>query len=234
MHFQKPLIHGTLIQRYKRFLAEIKLDNGDMVVAHCTNSGTMKSCLVAGAEVYVSPVTDATRKTKFTWELIRINGKWVGINTAWPNLLAFEAIKNNELPKLSGYDLVKREVTFGDSRFDVYCENTQEKCFVEVKNVTLKEGDFALFPDAVTTRGKKHLQTLMDAKKQGYRAVMLYIVQRMDVSKFSTANSIDPEYAKALQTAVENGVEVIVMQATVSPQSIILTKELPVKLPSKD
>jgi sugar fermentation stimulation protein A len=228
MHFPQPLIHGMLIQRYKRFLADIKLDNGDVVVAHCTNSGTMKSCLETGAEVYVSPVTDPNRKTKFTWEMILINGKWVGINTAWPNLLAFEAIKNNKIPKLSGYTLVKREVTFGDSRFDVYCENTHEKCFVEVKNVTLKEGDFALFPDAVTSRGTKHLQTLIEAKNQGYRAVMLYIVQRTDVSKFGPASSIDPQYADALQTAVENGVEVMVMQALVSPQSILLTKDLPV------
>jgi len=227
MQFQQPLIHGTLIQRYKRFLADIKLDNGDIVIAHCTNSGTMKSCLVDGAEVYLSLAADPSRKTKFTWEMILINEKWVGINTAWPNLLAFEAIKNNEIDKLSGYTTVKREVTFGDSRFDVYCENAQEKCFVEVKNVTLKEGDFALFPDAVTTRGKKHLQTLIDAKKQGYRSVMLYIIQRMDVSKFGPASSVDPEYAKALQTAAENGVEVIAMQAVVSPAGIFLDKELP-------
>lgn len=230
MYFPQPLIHGILIQRYKRFLTDIQLDNGSIVVAHCTNSGTMKSCLENGAEVFLSPVTDPNRKTKFTWEMILINGKWVGINTAWPNLLAFEAIKNNEIKKLSGYTFVKREVTFADSRFDVYCENAQEKCFVEVKNVTLKEGDFALFPDAVTSRGAKHLQTLIEAKKQGYRAVMLYIVQRMDVSKFGPASSIDPLYAKALQTAVENGVEVLVMQAEVSPKGIFLNKELPMVL----
>ncbi len=231
MHFQLPLIHGTLIQRYKRFLADIKLDNGSIVVAHCTNSGTMKSCLENGAEVYLSPVTDLSRKTKFTWEMILISGKWVGINTAWPNLLAFEAIKNNEIKKLSGYTFVKREVTFGDSRFDLYCENAREKCFVEVKNVTLKEGEFALFPDAVTTRGKKHLHSLIEAKKQGYRAVMLYIVQRIDVSKFGPATDIDPEYTKALQIAIISGVEVIAMQAVVSPEGIFLDQELPMFLP---
>ena len=138
MKFQKKLIHGTLIKRYKRFLADIKLDDGTEVVAHCTNSGSMKSCLESGAEVYLTPVNDPKRETKFTWEMIKINGDWVGINTGNPNKLAFEAISAGTIPGLERYTFVKREVKFGDSRFDVFAENELEKCFIEVKNVYQK------------------------------------------------------------------------------------------------
>ena len=148
MNFKQPLVHGTLIKRYKRFLADVLLDDGTEVVAHCTNSGSMKSCIENGAEVYLSPVTDPTRKTRFTWEMIKIGGSWVGINTGNPNKLAFEAISAGTIPDLSGYSKVTREVVFGDSRFDVFAENETEKCFVEVKNVTLKEGKYALFVTA--------------------------------------------------------------------------------------
>lgn len=230
MKFKTPLVHGTLIKRYKRFLADVILDDGSVVTAHCTNSGTMKSCLESGAEVYLTPVNDPKRRTKYTWEIIKINGKWVGINTAVPNILAFDAIKENQIPALSGYTTVQREVKFGDSRFDVFAQNKSEKCFVEVKNVTLKEGDYALFPDAVTTRGLKHLKTLMEVKALGMRAVMLYVVQRQDVKVFSTAKSIDPAYASALKTAVDTGVEVMAWQASVSPYEISLEKQLPVEI----
>ena len=164
MIFKEKLVHGTLIKRYKRFLADIKLDNGTVVVAHCTNSGSMKSCLENGAEVYLTPENDPKRRTQFTWEMIKINGDWIGINTGNPNKLAFEAISTGKISELAGYSTVKREVQFGDSRFDIYAENESEKCFVEVKNVTLKEGKYALFPDSVTTRCRKHLKTLMDVK----------------------------------------------------------------------
>lgn len=230
MEFQSKLVHGRLIKRYKRFLADVELDDGSIVIAHCTNSGTMKSCLEEGAEVYLTPVNDPKRKTKFTWEMIQIGGGWVGINTGNPNVLAFEAIRDNLIPELSGYTEVKREVKFGDSRFDIYAENDNEQCFVEVKNVTLKEKDYALFPDAVTTRGRKHLNTLIEVKKSGMRAVMLYIVQRTDVSIFAPAKQIDPDYAKALKVAVKAGVEIFVLQAKVSPEKIELTGKLPVEI----
>ncbi len=224
------MVHGTLIKRYKRFLADIRLDDETEVVAHCTNSGSMKSCLENGAEVYLSPVTDPTRKTRFTWEMIKIGGSWVGINTGNPNKLAFEAISAGIIPELSGFTNVMREVVFGDSRFDVFAENETEKCFVEVKNVTLKEGKYALFPDAVTTRGQKHLKTLMEVKSAGMRAVMLYIVQRTDVEVFAPATEIDPEYAKVLKQAVNAGIEVIVMQVEVTPEGIYPKKKLPVEI----
>ncbi len=227
MQFTQKLVHGKLIRRYKRFLADVELDDGTIVTAHCTNSGTMKTCLETGAPVCLTPVNDPKRKTKFTWEMIYMNGGWIGINTSVPNLLAYEAIRDGKIEKLSGYTFVKREVTFGDSRFDIYAENEQERCFVEVKNVTMKVGEFARFPDAVTTRGRKHLETLMQVKKQGIRAVMLYVVQRMDVEKFGTANNIDPDYALTLQKAHAAGVEIIPVQAAVSPEKIEIVRELP-------
>lgn len=230
MIFPNKLVHGTLIKRYKRFLADIELDDGTEVVAHCTNSGSMKSCIENGAEVYLTPVNDPKRKTKFTWEMIKINGNWVGINTGIPNKLAFEAISAGEIPELADYTNVKREVTFGDSRFDIFAKNETEQCFVEVKNVSMKEGKYALFPDSVTTRGQKHLKTLMEVKSKGMRAVMLYIIQRSDVEIFAPASEIDPDYAKFLKEAVEAGVEVIPMQATVTPEKIELVKKLPFEI----
>jgi len=230
MIFQEKLVHGTLIKRYKRFLADVRLDDGSEVVAHCTNSGSMKSCIEIGAEVFLTPVNDPKRKTKFTWEMIKINGDWIGINTGNPNKLAFEAIFAGTISGLEGYKSVRREVKYGDSRFDVFAENESEKCFVEVKNVTMKKGRYALFPDAVTTRGQKHLKTLMEVKASGIRAVMLYIVQRSDVEIFAPATEIDPNYAEALKLSVNAGVEVIVMQAKVTPQKIELVKMLPVEI----
>ena len=230
MKFETSLIHGTLIQRYKRFLADIKLDDGTIVMAHCTNSGTMKSCLESGAEVYLSPVDDLNRKTKFTWEMIKINGDWVGIYTGNPNKLAFEAVSLGLIKGLNGYHEVKKEVKWDDSRFDLMAKNEVETCFIEVKNVSMKTGDRALFPDAVTTRGKKHLETLIRVKEAGMRAVMLYVVQRSDVSVFGPADEIDPEYGKTLRKAVAQGVEVFVVQCRVTPEEITIVKSLPMEL----
>jgi sugar fermentation stimulation protein A len=230
MIFEKPLVHGRLIKRYKRFLADITLDNGEIITAHCTNTGAMKTCLEDNAEVYLTPVDDPKRKTKFTWEMIKINNDWIGINTGNPNKLAFDAVKNGEIEKLKGYTEVKREVKFGDSRFDVMAKNESETCFIEVKNVTLKDGNYARFPDAVTTRGKKHLETLIKVKEQGMRAVMLYVIQRSDVNVFAPATEIDPEYSKALKKAFNKGVEIIPIQAKVTSEKITLVKELPFEL----
>ena len=228
MKFKEKLVHGTLIKRYKRFLADVRLDDGSEVIAHCTNSGSMKSCLENGAEVYLTPVNDPNRRTKFTWEMIKINGDWVGINTSNPNRLVYDAVLEWKIDGLKGYTTVQREVKFRDSRFDVFAENTQEKCFIEVKNVTLKDGNYALFPDAVTTRGQKHLRTLMEVKKEGMRAIMFYVIQRGDVEIFTTAMDIDPEYAKTLKLASNSGVEIFAVRAKVTPYGIDLTEKLPV------
>lgn len=230
MKFTYPLIHGRLERRYKRFLADVSLDDGTKAVAHCTNSGSMKTCLEEGAEVWLSPAADPKRKTRYTWEMIRIGGDWVGINTSRPNALAFEWITRGLLPGLEGLEGLRREVKWEDSRFDLYGEQGDRACFIEVKNVTMKEGERALFPDAVTERGRKHLQTLIRVKKAGMRAMMLYVVQRMDVRIFSPARAIDPAYGKALDEAVHRGVEIIVAQARVSPESIEFHRVLPVEL----
>lgn len=226
MKFDTPLVPGRLIKRYKRFLADVLLDSGETVTAHCTNSGSMKSCLEENAEVFLAPVNDPKRKTRFTWEMIRINGNWVGINTANPNKLIYEAILNKEIPGLDSYTKVTREVKFDESRLDIFAENDMERCAIEVKNVTLKDGDFATFPDALTERGLKHLQTLIRLKKEGYRAVMVYVVQRMDVTTFAPAADIDPQYAAALKEAAENGVEIFPVQAQVTPEGIKLVRVL--------
>ncbi|MDM8158323.1 DNA/RNA nuclease SfsA [Labilibaculum sp. K2S] len=230
MIFPNKLVHGRLIKRYKRFLADVELDNGEIVVAHTSNSGSMKSCLEEGAEVYLTFVDDPKRKTRYTWEMIRINKSWVGINTVVPNLLVYEAIKNQEIGALRGYSFVKREVKFGDSRFDVFASNEDEECFIEVKNVSMKVGEYARFPDAVTTRGKKHLNTLMQVKKEGKRAVMVYVIQRSDVEKFAPAYDIDPDYAATLKEACEKGVEVYPIRAIVRPERIELGELLPFEL----
>lgn len=230
MKFEVELKHGILLKRYKRFLADVELDDGSVVTAHCTNSGSMKSCLEEGADVYLTPVDDPKRRTRFTWEMILINRQWVGVNTSNPNALAFEWIKGRLLPGLEGIRELRREVKWGDSRFDLYGEDEKGGVFVEVKNVTLKEGDRALFPDAVTTRGLKHLNTLVRVKESGLRAVMLYVVQRMDVSAFAPARDIDPEYASALESAIAKGVEVIVAQARINPEAITFHQLLPLQL----
>ena len=230
MEFKEELIHGRLIKRHKRFLAEVILDDGSEVTAHCTNSGTMKSCLEEGAEVWLTPVNDPKRKTRFTWEMILIGGDWVGINTSNPNTLAFEWVSRGMVPGLEGMSALRREVKWEDSRFDLYGEDASGPCFMEVKNVTLKEGSHALFPDAVTERGRKHLNTLVRVRQEGMRAVMLYVVQRMDVSRFAPAREIDPAYGEALDKAVRQGVEIIVVQAKVTPEGIYFHRTLPVEL----
>ena len=230
MEFQKKLVHGTLIKRYKRFLADIRLDDGTLTVAPCTNSGSMKSCLEEGAEVYLSPAADPKRKTPYTWEMIKINGDWVGINTGNPNRIIYDAVKEEVIAGLNGFTKVKREVKFKDSRFDVYAENEAEKVFIEVKNVTLKEGEFALFPDAVTTRGQKHLKTLMEVVENGMRALMIYVVQRSDVKIFAPARKIDPEYANLLEKAFLKGVEIIPCRVKVTPERLFIEKILPFQI----
>ena len=230
MQFLKSLVHGKLIKRYKRFLAHIELYSGDIVVAHCTNSGSMRTCIEEGAEVYLTHVDDPKRKTKYTWEMIKINGGWIGINTGIPNVLVYEAIRNQEIEGLNAYTEVKREVKFGDSRFDIFAKNNKEACFIEVKNVSMRVGDYARFPDAVTTRGKKHLETLIKVKEAGMRAVMFYVIQRSDVSIFGLAKDIDSAYANALKNAMNKGVEVFAIQAVVKPEGVKLIKQLPIDL----
>ena len=230
MRFSSPLIRGVLIRRYQRFLAEVRLENGQVVTAHCPNSGSMQGCNVPGREVLLSPADDPKRKTRYTWELIHLPSTWVGVNTLTANRLLAEAVSDNMIPELGPFDKLLREVKLGHSRIDFCLVRGGLSLFLEVKNVTLVEDGTALFPDAPTARGRKHLQTLMDAIDQGHRATMFYVVQREDAQRFSPAAHIDPAYAQALQRAHKAGVNIIVYGARVSPKEICLDTPLPVVL----
>lgn len=227
MKYEPELIGGRLIRRYKRFLADVILDSGETVVAHCTNSGSMKSCLEDNARVFLSPVSDTKRKTRFTWEMIEINKGWVGINTILPNELVYNYMKQGVIPGLQGYSEIRREVKYKDSRLDIFASKPGEECFVEVKNVTLREENMALFPDAVTLRGQKHLKTLTKLREKGLRAVIVYVVQRMDVNSFAPAENIDPAYSETLRMAYKKGVEIFPLQVKVSPDGIKFHRILP-------
>lgn len=235
MKFPDPLIRGRLIKRYKRFLTDVELDDGSVVVAHCANSGSMESVKDPGAEVWLSPARNPDRKLKFTWELIRIGETLVGINTSLPNLIVSEAIENGVVDELKGYASLRREVKYGkNSRIDILLEDdAKPKCYVEVKNTTMRrnlENGPAEFPDAVTSRGAKHLVELSDMVRDGHRAVMFYLVQREDADAFTVADDIDPTYAEELAKAMKAGVEVVCYACTLSPDEIVVSRKIPVSL----
>lgn len=232
MQLPSILHKGKLIKRYKRFLADIELEDGQTITAHCPNSGSMKGLKEPGMEVYVSPANDPKRKLTYTWELVRLPSSLVGINTNVPNKLVQEALQNRSLQTFEGYRSVKPEkVCAPGTRLDFYVSDHEEgrkDAYIEVKNVTLREGNKALFPDAVTERGTKHLRVLMDMMDQGYRAALIFVVQRQDVQEFRPAKDIDPVYAKTLQQAIKRGVEIFCYTCYMSCEQIILDAELPV------
>ena len=215
MKFPDPLLRGTLISRYKRFLADVELDSGETVTAHCANSGSMLSVNEPGSEVFLSPARNLDRKLKYTWEMIRVGRTLVGINTSLPNGLVEEAVLDGTNVELGGYGSLRREIKYGkNSRIDLLLEDIdKKKCYVEVKNVTMKRDlskDAPVeFPDGVTARGAKHLVELADMVAAGHRSVMMYLVQRQDSRTFSIASDIDPVYAKGLRTAIAAGVEIL-------------------------
>ena len=224
------LIHGTFIKRYKRFLVDVKLDDGQIATAHCTNSGTLKSCIMPGAPVIISPTNNPKRKTQFTWEKIKIGDTWIGVNTLEANKIAHQILKNEYIDDLKNITLIKPEVKFGDSRIDFYAEDGDNKYFIEVKNVTYRFGDYAIFPDAKTTRGQKHLRELMKAIDQGYKAAMLYIIQRNDTKIFAPAWNIDPTYGELLQEAYKKGVKIYPAQLKITQEGWQFNKLLPFTL----
>ncbi|WP_135080261.1 DNA/RNA nuclease SfsA [Terasakiella sp. SH-1] len=230
MKFETELIKGKLIKRYKRFLADVELENGEVVTAHCANSGSMLSVKEAGATVWLSPSNNPKRKLKFTWEIVEVDGHNVGINTGHPNKIVEEAILAGQIKELTGYANLRREVKYGqNSRIDVLLEDDDKpKCYVEVKNVTLRRGDNADFPDAVTSRGAKHLRELGDMVEEGHRSVMFYLVQRPDCTVMDIARDIDPAYDEELKNALKRGVEVICYQCDVTPEEISITTPVPV------
>jgi sugar fermentation stimulation protein A len=229
MDFIQPLIPGKLIQRYKRFLADIRLEDGSIVTAHCPNSGSMKTCKTPGWSVLLSTSDNKKRRYKFTWEMVHNGTCWIGINTFVPNRIGAEAIQEGRITELAGYDRLYREQKYGqNSRIDLLLKNATQKCYVEIKNVTLVEDDGNYyFPDAVTERGKKHLLELRKMVTAGNRAVMLFIIQRADGKFFRPAAHIDPEYSKTLLECHESGVEILAYKADVNPRYIRIEEKVP-------
>lgn len=232
MRFPSPLLRGVLIQRYKRFLADVTLDSGEEITAHVANSGSMMGLKEPGMEVWLSESDNPKRKLKYSWELVRDGDGLVGINTMHPNRLVAEAIEDGTIGELTGYGGLKREVRYGkNSRIDILLtEDGRPDCYVEIKNVTLKRENRAEFPDAVTARGTKHLGELADMAAAGARAVMVYLVQREDCPVFSVAADIDPAYQAALTQARAQGVEVLCYGCRLSPREITVGGPLPTDL----
>lgn len=234
MMFDPPLLLGRLLRRYKRFLADVELADGRTVTAHCPNTGSMLGCDHPGSRVWLRDSGNQKRKYPFTWELVEaLPEVIVGINTSYPNRLVIEALERGLLPQLVAFPHVRREVRLGDSRIDLCLESDEGlRCWVEVKNVTAAvDAGVALFPDAVTARGSRHLDTLRAAVADGDRALMLYCVQRADVTEVRPADAIDPAYGTALRAAIDGGVEACALGADVSPTGIVLTRSLPVVCP---
>jgi len=245
MKFKTELVEGRLIQRYKRFLADVELISGEKITAHTANTGKMLGCAEPGSRVWLSKSSNLKRKYPHTWELVEVNNAniptLVGINTQMSNELVYELITTNCPPELMGYEKIRREVPYGEhkSRIDILLEgrNSQnnttlgdsgDKCYIEVKNVTLTEDSIAYFPDAVTQRGVKHLNELAYVVATGQRAVMFYCVQRSDVEEVRPAGFIDSLYADTLRKVLAQGVEAVAYRANVSCHAITLIRKIPV------
>lgn len=232
MQFAAPLIPGTLIQRYKRFLCDVRLDNGEVITATCPNTGSMMGLTTPGSKIWLSESNSATRKYRHTWELIEndigTGPTLVGINTNHPNGIVAEAISATQIKPLKGYTGLRREVKYGaNSRIDILLEGGADgrNCYVEIKNVHLmRAAGLAEFPDSKTERGVKHLDELANMVAAGQRACMLYLIQRSDATHFDLARDIDPRYAEAFARASAAGVEMLCYRCRISPQEITLDR----------
>jgi sugar fermentation stimulation protein A len=229
-----PLVTGTLIKRYKRFLADVELDSGETLTAHVANPGSMMGLDTPGSKVWLSKSDNPKRKLQYSWELLEVDGALVGINTNHPNKLGVEAIEDGTIKELQGYGALRREVKYGkSSRIDILLEDGPggEIAYVEIKNVHLsRRPPLAEFPDSVTARGAKHLVELGDMAEAGHRAVMLYLIQRNDCDRFALARDIDPKYAESLDLALKRGVEVLAYGCTISPSFIKVAGPLALEL----
>ncbi len=220
------LIKGSLIKRYKRFLADIDLE-GQTVTAHCPNSGSMKTLDTVGHTVYLSHKPDT--KLKYRWELIEQNKTLISINTYNPNHIVKEAIQNKQIEELNSYDSIRSEVKYGiqNSRIDLLLENKNEKCFIEIKNTQMKRKDNLIeFPDAITARGAKHLEELIEMKKQGHRAIIFFLAQREDCQNIAIAKDIDANYYKKFMEALKNGIECIAYNCKVSLDEVVIKEKM--------
>ena len=233
MKFPAPLRKGKLLKRYKRFLADVEFDGGEVVTAHCANPGSMLGLKEPGIDVWLSPAQNPERKLKWDWQLceIGIHGRTatVGINTNHPNKIVYEAIEQGLVPELTGYARQKAEVKYGkNSRIDILLsDDNKPPCYVEIKNVhLLRDPAKAEFPDSVTARGAKHLGELANVVADGGRAVMFYLVQRDDADHMQLAEDIDPTYAEAFRDAHAKGVEALVYSCKLSVEEIVLDKRI--------
>jgi sugar fermentation stimulation protein A len=226
------LIPGILLKRYKRFIADVKLANGDIVAAHCPNTGSMKECCKPNSPVYMSYHNNPRRKLKYTLELIKMPTSLVGINTSVPNRLVCKSIAAGWVKELEGYDTLTPEIKISKhSRLDVLLSRKNEnKCYVEIKNCTMVKNNIASFPDAVTTRGLKHLIEMQRLKAEGNRCVMFFLIQRMDANIFCPADDIDPAYGNKLRHATNHGVEILVYDVKIDLKTIRLRHRVPCKL----
>ncbi len=235
MKFKQTLIAATLLRRYQRFLADCELDDGTRLTAACPNTGSMLGCCTPGSRVWLSTSDAPTRKYRHTWEMVEVGRIKVGINTGLPNRLVREAIENGALAELGGYESLRGEVPFGieRSRIDLLLQSEDRAdCYVEVKNVTAAVNNgVALFPDAVSARGAKHLRELIRLKAEGLRAVLVYCVQRADVDEVRPADDIDPLYGRTLREALAAGVEVLAYRAKVTTREVALVERIAVHCP---
>ena len=226
------LIRGTLVKRYKRFLADVILDDGQTVTAHCPNTGSMQGCCEPQMPVWLSVHDNLKRKLKYTWELIQMPESMVGVNTMVPNRLVTTTAVENCIPEFKGYEKVQREVKIGNhSRIDLMLSDRDKgRCYVEIKNCTLVENQTALFPDAVTARGLKHLKELQSLVSKNQRCAMFYFIQRMDAKVFKPADHIDPDYGKGLREAAASGVELLAYDVHIDLKGIRLRRKIPIEL----
>jgi sugar fermentation stimulation protein A len=233
MRIEAPLLEGRLLRRYKRFLADVELQTGERITAHCPNTGSLLGCLSEGAAVILRDSADPKRKLRYTLQTVRVEGTWVNVDTALPNAVVAEAIARGALPELAGYPTLRREVRYGlASRIDILLEaDGRPACYVEVKSTTLVADGLARFPDAVTSRGLGHLEELERMVAAGARGVMVYLVGRSDARGFEPADSIDPAYGEGLRRALCAGVEALAYGARVEPDRIELGARLPLHLP---
>ncbi len=230
MKLPQPLIEGRLVRRYKRFLADIELADGTLVTAHTANTGSMQQCAEPGQIVLLSKSDNPKRKLAWSWELVQVNNFWADINTHRANRVVEEALRSNVIPEFQDYT-VRPEFPFAKSRIDFMLQGPSEKVLLEVKNVTLCcEPGVACFPDAVTIRGQKHLRDLMEAKQEGWRAVIFFLVQRGEAEAFTPADHIDPEYGRLLREAVNFGVEAFAYRTIVSQKENRVEKQIAVQL----
>ncbi len=230
MRFQTPLVPATLIRRYKRFLADIRLDDGQEVTAHCANPGSMMGLAEPGMRIWVEPNDDPRKKLKYGWRLVdHANGHFTGVDTSVPNRALRAALEAGEVPGLDGYEHLRAEVKYGEnSRIDFLLQGAGRRdAYVEVKSVTLmRQPGLAEFPDSVTSRGAKHLAELAQMARAGHRAVMLYLIQRTDAQAFALAADIDPAYAAAFEAARDAGVEALAFDTVISPEGVALGRTL--------